>query len=52
VIKGREVFSFVQEVIQEQRKAMPARIIHMEVPVCDKIFVIVDLDRIGQMLTS
>jgi signal transduction histidine kinase len=44
--------SIVQEVTQEQRKANAARIIHMTLPASEKVAVVADPDRIGQVLTN
>ncbi|GHO95178.1 hypothetical protein KSF_052260 [Reticulibacter mediterranei] len=44
--------SIVQEVTQEQRKANAARTIHMTLPASEKVAVVADPDRIGQVLTN
>jgi signal transduction histidine kinase len=44
--------SIVQEVTQEQRKANAARIVRMTLPVGEKVSVVADPDRIGQVLTN
>lgn len=44
--------SIVQEVTQEQRKANATRIIHMTLPAGEKVAVVADPDRIGQVLTN
>lgn len=46
------LLSIVQEVTQEQQKANPARIIDMVLPAGEKVAVLADPDRIGQVLTN
>lgn len=50
--KPCDLRSIVQEVTQEQQKANAARIIHMTLPVNEKVAVVADPDRIGQVLTN
>ncbi len=42
----------VQEIVQEQRKAVPGRSILLEIPALEEIPVMADPDRIGQVLTN
>ncbi len=44
--------SIVQEVVQEQRKAVPGRSILVEMPTAETIPILADPDRIGQVLTN
>ncbi len=46
------LLSIVQEVTQEQRKANPARIIDMTFPAEERVAVVADPDRIGQVLIN
>jgi PAS domain S-box-containing protein len=42
----------VQEMVQEQRKAVPGRSILLEMPAVEEVPVLADPDRIGQVLTN
>jgi PAS domain S-box-containing protein len=42
----------VQEIVQEQRKAVPGRSILLEMPALEDVPVMADPDRIGQVLTN
>ncbi|HEV2654893.1 MAG TPA: HAMP domain-containing sensor histidine kinase, partial [Ktedonobacteraceae bacterium] len=44
--------AIVQEVVQEQRKAVPGRSILLEMPATETIPILADPDRIGQVLTN
>jgi len=44
--------AIVQEVVQEQRKAVPGRSILVEMPATETIPILADPDRIGQVLTN
>ncbi len=50
--QSANLVTIVQEIIQEQRKAVPGRSILLEMPAVEMIPILADPDRIGQVLTN
>lgn len=51
-LKPWKLASIVHAVIEEQRVAHPKRVFHVEIPTQETITLVVDADRIGQVITN